>query len=251
MAIPPLEAIYAIVFFDALRVKIRDEGTVGTRPCTWPSACCPGQKEVLGLWIEQTEGAKFWLRVMTELQNRGVRHPDRGGRWAEGFPRGDQLGVSAGGGADLHRAPDPLLDAVRVLERSQGRRRRAQADLPRRFRSLRHASALEAFDAGPGAGNSRRSRTAWRRNWEQVIPFFAFPPAVRQILYTTNAIESLNGHVEAVRVRGHFPSEESATKLLWLVLREIARDWKMPPITWHAARAQFAILFGDRFDVTR
>jgi putative transposase len=89
---------------------------------------------------------------------------------------------------------------------------------------------------------------AWRRQWEQVIPFFAYPPDVRRIIYTTNAIESLNSKLRtAVRSRGHFPNEDAATKLLFLVLREVSREWKMPPREWAAARTQFAVMFGDRF----
>jgi putative transposase len=94
-------------------------------------------------------------------------------------------------------------------------------------------------------------RESWRRNWEQVIPFFAFAPDLRKILYTTNAIESLNAQVrKAVRVRGHFPSEEAAAKLIWLVLRNVQARWKNPPITWHAAKTQLAIQFEDRFILT-
>ena len=104
--------------------------------------------------------------------------------------------------------------------------------------------------AAPGAKISS-DRQSWRRNWEQVIPFFAFAPELRKILYTTNAIESLNAQVrKAVRVRGHFPSEEAATKLIWLVLRNVQARWKNPPISWHAAKAQLAIQFEERFLLT-
>ena len=92
---------------------------------------------------------------------------------------------------------------------------------------------------------------SWRRNWEQVIPFFAFAPEVRKIVYTTNAIESLHSQVrKAVRGRGHFPSDEAASKLIWLVLRNISAKWKSPPIYWHAAKAQFALQFQDRFIIS-
>ena len=89
---------------------------------------------------------------------------------------------------------------------------------------------------------------SWRRNWEAVIPFFAFSPEVRKIIYTTNAIESLNASVrKAVRNKGHFPNDLAATKLIWLALRHITEKWKNPPISWHAAKAQLAIQFEDRF----
>jgi putative transposase len=110
---------------------------------------------------------------------------------------------------------------------------------------------LDEFDRGVWGQKFPTIAQSWRRNWEQVIPFFAFAPAVRKILYTTNAIESLNGNVrKAVRVRGHFPSEEAATKLLWLVMQNVQKRWKSPPISWHAAKAQMAIQFEERFLLT-
>jgi putative transposase len=111
---------------------------------------------------------------------------------------------------------------------------------------------LAEFDASPWGEKYPAIAQSWRRNWEQVIPFFAFPAAVRRIIYTTNAIESLHSKVrKAVRGRGHFPSDEAATKLIWLALRNITAKWKNPPIQWHAAKAQFAIQFEDRFVMTR
>jgi len=118
---------------------------------------------------------------------------------------------------------------------------------------LAHSAArarerLEDFDHGPWGQKYPAIAQSWRRNWEQVIPFFAFAPELRKILYTTNAIESLNAQVrKAVRVRGHFPSEEAAAKLIWLVLRNVQARWKNPPITWQAAKTQMAIQFEDRF----
>jgi putative transposase len=109
---------------------------------------------------------------------------------------------------------------------------------------------LEDFDHTPWGQKYPAIAQSWRRNWEHVIPFFAFAPEVRKILYTTNAIESLNAQVrKAVRIRGHFPSEEAATKLIWLVLRKVQARWKKPPISWQAAKAQLAIQFEDRFVV--
>ena len=110
---------------------------------------------------------------------------------------------------------------------------------------------LEDFDRGPWGRKYPAIAQSWRRNWEQVIPFFAFAPDLRKILYTTNAIESLNAQVrKAVRVRGHFPSEEAATKLIWLVLRNVQARWKNPPLAWQAAKAQLAIQFEERFVLT-
>jgi putative transposase len=110
--------------------------------------------------------------------------------------------------------------------------------------------ALEAFDAGPWGEKYPNIAASWRRNWERVIPFFDFPPEIRRIIYTTNAIESLNSTVrKAVRVRGHFPSDAAATKLIYLALRHVEEKWSNAPISWHAARAQFAIKFEDRFTI--
>jgi putative transposase len=107
---------------------------------------------------------------------------------------------------------------------------------------------LEDFDRGPWGLKYPAIAQSWRRKWEQVIPFFAFAPELRKMLYTTNAIESLNAQVrKAVRVRGHFPSEEAAAKLIWLVLRNVQARWKNPPVTWHPAKTQLAIQFEDRF----
>jgi putative transposase len=107
---------------------------------------------------------------------------------------------------------------------------------------------LEDFDRGPWGQKYPTIAHSWRRNWEQVIPFFAFAPELRKILYPTNAIESLNAQVRrAVRIRGHFPSEEAATKLIYLVLHKVQARWKNPPVFWQAAKAQLAIQFEDRF----
>ena len=249
----PLEAVYAIVFFDALRVKIRDEGTVRNKAVYLAVGVLPeGKKDVLGLWIEQTEGAKFWLRVMTELKNRGVADVlitvvDG----LKGFPEA----ISAV--FPQAQVQTCIVHLIRYsMEFASWKERKAVAGALKTIYRAETAQAaqvaLEAFEGGPWGRRYPAIGAAWRRNWEQVIPFFVYPPEVRRIIYTTNAIESLNSRVRrSVRARGHFPTDEAASKLIWLVLREIARDWKMPPITWHAARAQFAILFGDRFDMTR
>ncbi len=110
---------------------------------------------------------------------------------------------------------------------------------------------LEEFEQGPWGRKYPTVAQSWRRQWEQVIPFLAFAPEIRKIIYTTNAIESLHSQVrKSVRTRGHFPSDQAATKLIWLVLRNIEATWKRPPVSWAKARSQFAILFGDRFKIT-
>jgi putative transposase len=244
-----LDSTYAIVFFDALRVKIRNEGLVSNRAVYLAIGIrCSGHKEILGLWIEQTEGAKFWLRVMTELRSRGIQDiliavVDG----LKGFPE-----------AITSVFPQTVVQTciVHLIRFSMHfatwkERRLVGAALRPIYQAESAAAAqarLEEFDHGPWGRKYPAIALSWRRNWQQVIPFFAFAPEVRTILYTTNAIESLNAQVrKAVRVRGHFPSEEAATKLIWLVLRNIQARWKNPPVAWQAAKAQLAIQFEDRF----
>ena len=111
-------------------------------------------------------------------------------------------------------------------------------------------AALEAFEAGEWGRKYPAITGAWRRNWDRVIPFFAFPKAVRKIIYTTNAIEALNSSLRrAVKIRGHFPTDEAALKLIFLVLRDVTKEWKMSAREWTEAKSQFAILFGERFKI--
>jgi putative transposase len=222
----PLDALYALVFFDALRVKIRDEGTVRNKAVYLALGVRPdGTKEILGLWIEQTEGAKFWLRVMNELRNRGVA---------------DMLIAIVDGLKGFPEAITAVFPEAQI-----------QTCIVHLIRhSLAFASWKEHRDiaAGPWGARYPAIAPAWRRQWEQVVPFFTYPLEVRKIIYTTNAIESLHSRLrKAVRVRGHFPSDEAASKLLFLVLREVSQNWKMAPREWNAARTQFAVIFGDRF----
>jgi putative transposase len=245
----PLEPMYPLVFFDALRVKVRDEGTVRNKAVYVALGVRPdGTKEVLGLWIEQNEGAKFWLRVMTELKNRGVADVliaivDGLKGFAEAFtavfPQAQvqtcivhllRYSLNFVSWKDRRMVAAALKEVYRAADADAGQR------------------ALEAFAAGPWGTKYPAIAQAWRRNWAAVIPFFAFPEEVRRIIYTTNAIESLNAKLRrAVRTRGHFPSDESALKLLFLVLNQATKEWKMPPRACTMAKAQLAILFEDRF----
>ena len=245
----PLDACYAIVFFDAIRVKIRDEGFVRNKAVYIALAILPdGTKEILGLWIEQTEGAKFWLRVMNELKNRGVQDillavVDG----LKGFPEA----INA-------TFPETVVQTciVHLIRHSMNfaswkdRKHVAKAlrDVYRAKDADAGLAALDAFEAGPWGEKYPAIAQSWRRNWEHVSPFFVFPEAVRRIVYTTNAIESLNAKIRrAVRTRGHFPSDEAASKLLYLVLDHAAETWKRPPREWFEAKTQFAVIFGERF----
>jgi len=245
----PLDACYPLVFFDAIRVKIRDEGFVRNKAVYIALGILPdGTKEILGIWIEQTEGAKFWMRVMNELKNRGV---------------GDILIAVVDGLKGFPEAitavfPETVVQTCIVhlirhsLEFVSWKDRKAVVLALRAIYQAKDADAgmkaLEAFEAGDWGQRYPAIALSWRRNWDHVIPFFAFPESVRRIIYTTNAIEALNSKLRrAVRTRGHFPSDDAAMKLLYLVLNHAADDWKRPPREWFEAKTQFAVVFGERF----
>ena len=244
----PLDNIYPIIIFDALRVKIRDEGTVRNKAVYLALGfTLEGHKEVLGLWIEQTEGAKFWLRVMTEIKNRGV---------------GDVFIAVVDGLKGFPEAinavfPETSVQTciVHMIRHSLNYvpwndRKAVVADLKTIYRAESADTAAKRLDEFEEKWDDKYPPIAqsWRRNWEQVIPFFAYPVAVRKIIYTTNAIESLNMSLrKIIKNRGHFPSDDAATKLLYLALRNAAKKWTMPSRTWKQALNQFAILFQDRF----
>lgn len=245
----PLDVCYPLVFFDAIRVKIRDEGFVRNKAVYIAlGILADGTKEILGIWIEQTEGAKFWLRVMNDLKNRGVQDiliaiVDG----LKGFPD-----------AITSVFPETIVQTciVHLIRHSMNfaswKDRKHVAKALRTIYRAKDAEAgvmaLQAFEQGAWGEKYPAIAQSWRRNWEHVIPFFAFPESVRRIIYTTNAIEALNSKLRrAVRTRGHFPSDDAAMKLLYLVLSHAADDWKRPPREWFEAKTQFAVVFGERF----
>ena len=245
----PLEPMYPVVIFDALRVKIRDEGTVKNKAVYLALAMrTDGVKEILGLWIEQTEGAKFWLRVMTELRNRGVQDiliavVDG----LKGFPEAitavfAQTQVQT---CIVHLLRNSLefvswKDYKAVTQALREIYRAENADTARQ--------RLEEFAESDWGRKYPTIAPLWRRHWEQVIPFLTYPLEMRRAIYTTNALESVNMRLrKIIKSRGHFPNDEAAAKLLYLALRNISQKWTMPPRDWKLAMSQFAILFEDRF----
>jgi putative transposase len=240
---------YSSSIFDALRVKIRDEGLVRNKAVHIALGVrYDGGKEILGMWLEQNEGAKFWLRVMNELKNRGV----------------DDVLIAVVDG--LKGFPDAITTVfpeatvqtciVHLLRGSldfvsyKDRKLVAAAlkDIYRAIDATAAETALTAFEAGDWGQKYPAIGMSWRRAWTQVIPFYAFPKDVRRLIYTTNAIEALNSKLRrAVRARGHFPTDEAALKLLFLALNRIEKEWTMPAREWCMAKAQFAVLFGERF----
>ena len=244
----PLEACYAVVFFDCLRVKMRDEGTVRSKAIYVALGVTRGGgKEVWGLWIEQTEGAKFWHRVMTELQTRGVHDMlialING---LTGFPEAISAVFPQ---TQIHTCLVHLVRRSLAFVGWQDRKRVAGA-LRTIYRAETVAAAEAALQAFAASANGARYpliAPIWERAWAYVTPAFAYPPAVRRILSTTNAIESLHMPLrKIIKTRGHFPTDEAALKLLYLAIRNIQLRWAPSP-EWRAALTHFVILFGDRF----
>jgi putative transposase len=245
----PLEGMYPVVFFDALRVKIREENIVRSKAVYLALGVCPdGSREMLGMWIENTEGAKFWLKVFNDLKTRGCQ---------------DILIAVSDGLKGIPEAleasfPQTTLQTCIVhlirnsLEYASWKDRRvlAQALKPIYQASSAQSAAeeLDRFETSPLGQKFPTVTAAWRRAWTHVIPFFAFAPAIRKIIYTTNAIESVNARLRKIlKTRGHFPSDEAAGKLIWLALRNITENWGRAAHDWKIAMNQFAIAYGDRF----
>ncbi len=246
----PLERVYAVVFFDALRVKIRDEGVVRNKAVYLALGVrTDGTKEILGLWIQQTEGAKFWLLVMNELKSRGLEDiliavVDG----LKGFP--DTINTVF----EETKVQTCIVHLLRHSLKFVGwkERKEVAAALKEIYRAPTAEAAEEKLTAFEAVWGDRFPTigASWRRNWEQVIPFFDFPPEIRRVIYTTNAIESLHSSVrKVIKNRGHFPNDEAAAKLIYLTLRNIEKKWKMPARTWKEALNQFAVFFGDRLNV--
>jgi putative transposase len=246
----PLDPVYPIVFFDALRVKIRDEGLVKSKAVYVALAYnANGEKEVLGLWIEQTEGAKFWLKVVNELKTRGVNDiliavVDG----LKGFPEAittvfPQTLVQT---CIVHLIRNSLAfvswkDRKAIMPSLKAIYRAEAADIA--------LTRLEEFEAEWGKRYPAIG-PIWRRAWEHVVPFFGFAPSIRKMIYTTNCVEALNRSLrKIIKTRGSFPNDEAALKLLYLAIKNAGLRWRRG-VEWTAAMGQFAIQFGDRFPGT-
>lgn len=245
----PLEPMYPVVFFDALRVKIREDAVVRNKAVYLALAVLPdGTRDILGLWIEGTEGAKFWMKVFNDLKTRGV---------------GDILIAVTDGLKGMPEALAAVFPATTLqtcivhlirnsLDYASWKDRKALAAAIRPIYTAVSAEAaqaeLDAFADGPWGQRFPTVSAAWRNAWDRVIPFFAFPPAVRKVIYTTNAIENINSQLrKIIKTRGHFPTDEAAAKLIWLALRNITAKWSRSAHDWKQAMNQFAILYAERF----
>ena len=248
----PLEPMYPVVFFDALRVKIREDAVVRNKAVYPALGVLPdGTRDILGLWIENTEGAKFWLKVFNDLKTRGVA---------------DILIAVTDGLKGLPEALGVVFPATTLqtcivhlmrnsLEFASWKERKLLAAALKPIYTAPSAEAaaaeLDAFEAGPWGRKFPTVVAAWRRAWDRVIPFFTFAPPIRRVIYTTNAIESINARLrKIIKTRGHFPSDDAAAKLIWLALRNITADWGRAAKECREAMNRFAIAYGDRFTRT-
>ena len=243
----PLDALYPIVYLDCIHVKSRDAGVVKVKAVYLALGIdLTGNKQLLGLWIAQTEGAKFWLQVVTELKNRGVQDifiacVDG----LKGFPEAIE---------SVYPQTAVQLCLVHMVRHSLNyvswkMRKAVAADL----RSVYAATTLEAARAALDAFEQQWGSDyppivqSWRRNWDRITPFFDYPPEVRRIIYTTNAIESVNMSLRKItKNRGSFPSDEALLKLFYLALNNIAKRWTMPVQNWKPVLNRFTIQFGER-----
>ena len=244
-----LEPMYPVVFFDALRVKIREDAVVRNKAIYLALGVRPdGTRDILGLWIENTEGAKFWMKVFNDLKTRGVN---------------DILIAVTDGLKGMAEALGTVFPATTLqtcivhlirnsLDYASWKDRKALAAAIKPVYTAPSAEGalaeLDAFEEGPWGKKFPTVVAAWRRAWDKVIPFFAFPAHIRRVIYTTNAIESVNARLrKIIKTRGHFPTDDAATKLIWLALRNITADWDRAGRDWKEAMNQFAILYDDRF----
>jgi putative transposase len=245
-----LEAVYPIMYLDAIQFKVRDGGHVRNKAVYLAiGVTMSGLKEVLGLWIAQTEGAKFWLQVVTELKNRGVTDifiacVDG----LKGFPEAIE---------SVFPQTEVQLCIVHLVRHSLNyvgwkERKEVARDLKTIYASATEAEAEQKLAEFSLKWDAKFPTIAksWRSNWARVIPFFAHPPEIRRMIYTTNAIESLNMSLRKVtKARGSFPNDEAVFKLLYLALRNIAKKWTMSLSGWNGALNRFAIIYENRLPV--
>ena len=243
----PLDEVYPIVFFDAIRMKIRDEGRVINKAVYLAIGVdMDGLKDVLGIWIEKNEGAKFWLSVFTELRNRGLK---------------DVLIACVDGLKGLPEAIESVFPEAEVqlcivhMVRNSLKfvsykdRKKIAADLKNVYRAATVEQAEEALKDFEETWDGRYPMISksWRSNWSHIIPFFAYSAEIRKAIYTTNAIESLNNSLRKVtKTRNSFPNDEAAIKLLYMALKNIMKKWTMPIRNWSLAIHQFSIRFEGR-----
>ena len=243
----PLDEIYPILYLDALQVKVKDQGQVINKAVYLAVGInMEGKKEVLGFWIEKTEGSKFWLQVVTELKNRGVKDifiacVDG----LKGFPEAIRA---------VYPKTEIQLCIVHMVRNSlkfvsYKDRKKIAGDLKEIYRAATVEVAEKALETFSATWDSKYPSISqsWKNNWANIIPFFAYPPEIRKVIYTTNAIESLNMTLRKIlKTRASFPNDDALRKLLFLGLQNASKKWTMPIRDWVSAINQFLILYGDR-----
>lgn len=243
----PLDPIYPIVYLDCLHTKVRDSGSVRIKAVYLAIGVnLDGHKEVLGLWIAQSEGAKFWLQVVTELKNRGINDifiacVDG----LKGFPEAIET---------VFPKAAVQLCIVHLVRNSLNyvsykMRQSVADDLKRIYQSATVMEAEQNLAEFEARWHEAYPTIApiWRRNWDRIIPFFDYPPEIRKVIYTTNTIESVNRSLRKImKNRAVFPSDDALSKLLYLALKNISQKWTMPVYDWKAALNRFSIQFEDR-----
>jgi transposase-like protein len=243
----PLEAFYPVLFLDALRVNIRDEGHVGKKAVYLALAIrLDGQKELLGMWIEQNEGSKFWMGILNELKNRGVQ---------------DILIAAVDGLSGFPDAINAVFPKTEVqmcivhMVRNSVKyvpykdRKAVTTDLKEIYLAPCEDAAKTALEkfAGKWDGKYPAISKSWRSRWNEVIPYMKFSPEIRKAIYTTNAVESVNYTLQRnLKTRQSFPNDEAAMKLIFMILRRISKRWTMPIRNWGEAMHQFSVIYGDR-----
>jgi len=243
----PLDKVYPIIYLDALWLKIKDEGHIMNKAIYLVMGIdMSGAKQLLGMWVQKTEGAKFWLQILTDLKNRGIEDiliacVDG----LKGFPEAIN---------SIYPKTEVQLCIVHMIRNSlryvsYKDRKKLVTDLKRVYCAPTAESAEQELDSLCETWDKQYPTIGklWKSNWKNIIPFFAYPPEIRKIIYTTNAIESLNFSLrKIIKNRASFPSDEAALKLLYLGVMNVSRKWTLPVRNWGEAVNQLAIIFGDR-----
>ena len=245
----PLAPLYPIVYLDAIVVKVKEEGHIRNKSVYIALGInLDGKKELLGMWIEQTEGAKFWLRVITELNNRGVK--DIFIACVDGLKGFEQAIHSVFPHTQVQLCIVHMIrNSLKYVSFKD--RKKLAGDLKEIYQATNENEAkagLESFSEKWDKKYPLISRS-WRNNWELVIPFLSYPDYIRKAIYTTNAIESVNRSLRKVlKTKGSFPNDDSVMKLMYLAMRNISRRWTMPIRDWGLALNQFGIIFEERLE---
>jgi putative transposase len=246
----PIDELYPIVFFDAIRIKIRDSGKVVNKVVYLALGIdLEGQKDLLGMWIAHNEGAKFWLSVLTELKNRGINDIliaciDG----LKGFPDAIE---SVFPDTDIQLCIVHMIrNSVRFV--SWKDRKNITSDLKNVYRAATEEEAKKQLDIFARKWDKQYPTISksWYDNWHNLKTFYDFPDYIRKVIYTTNAVESINmGLRKVTKTKASFPNDKAVYKMMYLAIQNISKKWTMPIQNWHQAINQFAIKYNDRVNL--